>query len=196
MMAVMAEAVATQTQFGIGDFGRWMATEQPRVYFLCLRMLRDSGEADNAAQDAFLKAYRALERGDGTALEDPSKWLTRIAVNTCLDRLRLRRWQFWRRRPSQEHEETMLALAPAVGPSPEDKLFARQIATRLSVALAKMPDRQRSVFVLKHYENRTLEEIAGLLGIEVGTVKAHMARALTRLRVELKDLYGRQTLDR
>ncbi len=74
--------------------------------------------------------------------------------------------------------------------------MARDITRRLGVALAKLSLRQRSVFVLRHDEDCSLDEIAEILGLDVGTVKAHMARAIMKLREELKDLYGRRTLER
>jgi RNA polymerase sigma-70 factor (ECF subfamily) len=152
-------------------------------------MLCDPDEAASAAQDVFFKAYRALEERSGE-IQDPGRWLTRIAVNTCLDRLRSRRWQLWRKRPKAEDEEIILAMAPAPGPDAEDKVFSRQIGERLAEAVSKLPGRQRAVFTLRHFENRSLEQIADLLGLEVGTVKAHMARAVAKLRVELMDLYS------
>ena len=68
-------------------------------------------------------------------------------------------------------------------------MFAREIAARLAAALGGLSPRQRSIFILKHYEDRSLEEIADLLRLDVGTVKSHMARALVKLRTELRDLY-------
>ena len=110
-----------------------------------------------------------------------------MAVNTCLDRLRSRRWRFWRQRP--HNQEVILALAVDPGPSAEARRFAGEIAQRLAAALKTLSARQRSVFLLKHYEDLSLEEIAGALGLDVGTVKSHMARAVAKLRKELRDLY-------
>ena len=171
------------------DFAGWMLAEQRRIFLLCQRMLGESDEAGSATQDAFFKAYRALERNENPP-DDPAKWLTRIAVNTCLDRLRSRRWQFWRKRPDQQDEELILAMAPSASPDAEDRLFARQIAGRLAEALDRLSARQRAVFTLRHYEDHSLEEIGVVLGLDVGTVKAHMARAVAKLREELKDLYA------
>jgi RNA polymerase sigma-70 factor (ECF subfamily) len=122
-------------------------------------------------------------------LDDPARWLTRIAVNTCLDRLRSRRWQFWRKRPAPEDEQTILQLAPACGPNAEDQVFAEQIGQRLESALDKLSLRQRAVFALRHYEDRSLAEIAGILDLDIGTVKVHLFRAIEKLREELHDLY-------
>jgi RNA polymerase sigma-70 factor (ECF subfamily) len=173
----------------VRDFGPWMIAEQRRIYSLCQRFLQDRDEADSATQDVFLKAFQALKRG-GMELDDPARWLTRIAVNTCLDRLRSRKWQFWRRRPSSEDEQTILTMAASTSPEAEDRYFAGQIGERLSVALERLSPRQRAVFTLRHFEDLSLEEIGDMLGLDVGTVKAHMFRALAKLREDLRDLYG------
>jgi RNA polymerase sigma-70 factor (ECF subfamily) len=168
-----------------------MVSEQKRVFLLCRRMLQDAEEADSATQDTFLKAWQALQRPESKNLDEPGKWLTRIAVNTCLDRLRSRRWQFWRKRPKAEDESTILNLAAATAPDAEDQLFARQIAQRLSRALTRLSLRQRAAFTLRHYEDRSLAEIAEILQLDVGTVKVHLFRATEKLREELHDLYFR-----
>src|SRR3982750_2524665 len=71
----------------LSDFGSWMASEQKRIYLLCRRLLQDAEEADSATQDVFLIAYKALQKSshEPAALEHPDKWVTRIAVNTCLE---------------------------------------------------------------------------------------------------------------
>ena len=191
-MGLMAgPALAARTDSGLLlDFSAWMASEQRRVYGLCYRLLRDPHEADSATQDVFLKAYQALRKEDAKALDDPARWLTRIAVNTCLDRLRSRRWLFWRRRPSQQDEQVILRLASSARPEAEDRYFARQIQARLEEALDRLSPRQRAAFTLRHYDDLSLEEIGNVLNLDVGTVKAHMHRAVVKLRHELRDLYG------
>lgn len=172
-----------------GDFSSWMLAEQRRIFLLCRRMLGEEDEADSATQDVFLKAYKAMRDRDQT-IEEPARWLTSIAVNTCLDRLRSRRWQFWRKRPDAGDEELILNLAQSRSPDAEQQAFARQIGHRMALALDRLSPRQRAVFALRHYEDKSLEEIAQLLSLDVGTVKAHMARAMAKLREELKDLYA------
>jgi RNA polymerase sigma-70 factor (ECF subfamily) len=171
------------------DFSGWMMAEQRRVFLLCQRMLCDSDEADSAVQDVFLKAYRALSE-QGAQPDEPARWLTRIAVNTCLDRLRSRRWQFWRKRPRQEDQDLILAMAPSTAPESEQLLLSKEIGARLTKALDRLSGRQRAVFMLRHYEDRSLEEIGSALGLDVGTVKAHLSRAVKKMRVELMDLYA------
>jgi RNA polymerase sigma-70 factor, ECF subfamily len=174
------------------EFGSWMAAEQKRIFLLCRRMLQDIEEADSATQDTFLKAWQALNRLDSKSLDDPRKWLTRIAVNTCLDRLRSRRWQFWRKRPAAADEDIVLELAQSKDPDAEDQIHAKQIGQRLDHALGKLSLRQRATFTLRHYEDRPLAEIAEILGLDVGTVKVHLFRATEKLREELHDLYFRE----
>lgn len=184
LAAVKPEALLVER-----DFARWMRSEQRRVFLLCLRMLGNTDDADQATQDVFFKAYQALEKPQFAEVKEPGKWLTRIAVNTCLDRLRSRRWMFWRSRASEASETVVFAQTASPEPDAEDRVFAGQIAQRLEQALERLSDRQRSVFLLKHYEGMTLEEIGQALGLDLGTVKAHLARALKKLREELKEFY-------
>ena len=180
-----AEAVAHPR-----DFDAWLQAEQRRVFLLCFRFLGERDEADTVTQEVFLKAYSALVDPGASEVADPARWLTRVAVNACLDRLRSRRWRFWRQRPAPDDEQAILALTRDRGPSAEDRVFASEITRRLAAALDGLSARQRSIFILKHYEDRSLEEIADILGLDVGTVKSHMARALVKLRIELRDLYS------
>jgi RNA polymerase sigma-70 factor (ECF subfamily) len=186
---MVAPLIATRTSAElVSDFGSWMAAEQRRVFALCFRLLQDPDEADSATQDVFFKAYQALIKDDAKDLEDPARWLTRIAVNACLDRLRSRKWRFWRKRPGAD-DDTFLQRARSTEPEAEDRYFAAQISERLKAALEKLSTRQRVVFMLRHYEGKSLEEIGGVLGLDVGTVKAHMFRAVSKLRTDLRDLY-------
>ena len=182
-------ALSTDERIGLEDFERWMAAEQRRIAFLCLRLAQNREEADNLAQETFLRAYETL-RGGGR-VDDPARWITRVAVNVCLDHLRSRRWQFWKRASNGGDRALTLDYTVDGAPGPEQLLLARQIGARIAAGLDRLSPRQRTVFVLRHYENRPLEEIGEILGLDTGTVKAHLSRALARLRRELTDLYGR-----
>jgi RNA polymerase sigma-70 factor (ECF subfamily) len=191
MMAFMAERLdmAAAPEVSTREFSSWMVGEQKRIFLLCFRMLQDREEADSATQDAFLKAFQFMNKAGSKELDDPGKWITRIAINTCLDRLRSRKWQLWRRRPAPEDEAIILEMEPATQPAADDQVFAGQIQARLGRALDKLSPRQRAVFTLRHYENRSLDEIAELLGLDIGTVKMHLFRTIRKLRLELHDLY-------
>src|SRR3954465_13043593 len=112
-MAASAALVA-EAGIDIRDFERWMAAEQRRINLLCLRMVQSREDADNLTQETFLKAYQAVRRG--APIDEPSKWITRVAVNACLDQLRSRRWQFWKRTRGGEDGAPALALAQDGGP--------------------------------------------------------------------------------
>jgi len=194
MIGAMADRLGSEVYVGVDlrDFGSWMVSEQKRIFLLCRRMLQDPDEADSATQDVFLKAYQSFVKNKGQAaeLDNPGKWVTRIAVNTCLDRLRSKAWKIWQRRPSAADEEVILQMTPGEEPSAENQLFAKQIQHRLEAALGKLSDRQRAVFSLRHYDAMPLEDIADVLKLDTGTVKAHLFRAIAKLREELKDLYA------
>ncbi len=191
-MNVMAEPLEAYARPGVdlGDFGSWMASEQKRVFLLCRRILQDPDEADSATQDVFLKAFKALQKAGLQELERPDKWVTRIAVNTCLDRLRSNSWKIWRKRPSPDDEAVILSMAAGHEPDAEALVFAGEIQQRLEKALVKLSERQRAVFTLRHFDSYSLEEIGEILKLDTGTVKAHLFRALEKLRQELRDLYG------
>ncbi len=183
--------VTTAPTLGISaEFTTWMISEQRRIYGLCQHLLQDRDEADSATQDVFLKAHRALQKPGAEGPVEPAKWLTRIAVNTCLDRLRSRRWQFWRRRTAANEAQEILDQTVSHSPGADATYFAEQIRQRLAAALSRLSERQRAVFTLRHYDSLSMEEIATALDLDCGTVKAHMHRAVTKLRVELRDLYG------
>lgn len=182
-------AVETSLVDSGADFDAWMASEQRRIFVLCYRMLNDRDEADTATQDVFLKAHRALSHQTFPNAEEMAKWVTRIAVNTCLDRLRSARWTFWKRRVARPAEEAILNTAESSRPGAEARVFAGEVEKRLAAALNRLSDRQRAVFTLRHYEDRSLEEIAAILNVDAGSVKSHMFRAIAKLRDELQDLY-------
>ena len=192
MMSAMADQLEGEVHVraNLSDFGSWMTSEQRRILLLCRRMLQDVDEADSATQDVFLKAYRALNgREDSPEFDNLGKWVTRIAVNTCLDRLRSKSWKMWQKRPAPQDEEVILQMTPGRLPDAERQLFSKEIQKRLENALTKLSDRQRAVFALRHYDAMPIDEIAEVLKLDTGTIKAHLFRALSKLREELKDLY-------
>ncbi len=170
-------------------FESLVTSHQKRVFAIALRMLGDPDEAATATQECFLRAFRAWRKCPGDE-RGQRRWLARLATNLCLDRLRSRRWRWWRERLDLDtagsegipHSGTRVR-------SPERELLAREAAGRLQQALARLSPRQRAVFVLRHYEDLPLDDIAAALGMNVGTVKSHLSRALVALRHELKDLY-------
>jgi RNA polymerase sigma-70 factor (ECF subfamily) len=95
----------------------------------------------------------------------------------------------WQQRPAPEDEQIILGMTAGTDPDAESRVFAKQIQRRLEAAVARLSHRQRVVFSLRHYDGMGLDEIASALTLDLGTVKAHLFRAISKLREELKDLY-------
>jgi RNA polymerase sigma-70 factor (ECF subfamily) len=157
------------------------------VYAVCRQYLGPD-EADAAAQDAFVKAYSRLRSFDGRSAF--TTWLTRIAVNTCLDRLRKLKREGVRVAAEDDDDDDrgLLDRLPDGAASPEALLIQRQALERLHLSEGRLPEQQREVFRLRFYAELSLEEIAGALGVSPGTVKTQLHRAVHRVRQELGDV--------
>jgi RNA polymerase sigma-70 factor, ECF subfamily len=161
---------------------------QKKLTRIAYRFLRDTGEADCAAQESFLRAYQSLGAfREGSTFET---WLTRICINWCKDRLKRRRLVlYFHQAPARGDEdgEGPQDMAAHPAPSPERQAAGRQIRERLREAIETLSPRQRSVFVMKHFEEMSIPEIAELTGLDSGTVKSHLFRAAQKIREHLSD---------
>lgn len=167
-------------------YAELVARHQRRAGRIAFHYLRDAAEADEAVQDAFVKAYSHL----GTFREElPFQvWFTRILINGCLDRIkaRTRRERWLVRMPESSSPQRDYAERVAGGgPSPEEQLLARERRQMLAAALSRLPERQRSVFMLSHYEGCTSREVSALTGLNESTVRVHLFRAIRKLRALL-----------
>ena len=164
-------------------FGELVNRHQRRVWMVC-RQYVGVDEADAVAQDSLVKAFTAIAGFDGRAAF--STWLTRIAINTCLDDLRRRRREGTVVSGTEdEDEEGYLANVADEATGPEDRTLQRQAVDSLAKNERSLPPRQREIFRLRFYAEMELEEIAEVLDVHVGTVKTQLHRAVHRLRREL-----------
>jgi len=166
-------------------FGELVRRHQRRVWMVC-RGYVGPEEADAAAQEAFLKAWRALDRFDGRSAF--GTWLVRIAINASLDLLRRRRREGARRATEDPDGPGQVEAVPDAGADPERRAIQREAVRRLARAEAALPRRQREVFRLRFYAEMELPAIAEALGVSVGTVKTQLHRAVHRVRRELEDV--------
>lgn len=166
--------------------GPLMERHQRRLYRLALSYLRDPDEALDAVQETFVKAYQGAARWDGGSEVGP--WLTRIAVNHSIDRYRRGRRRLAAETPLDEQEGETDVRMSAGDPSPERGVLGREVGERIASALRSLPERQRAVFVLRHYDEMALEQIAATLGMSLGTVKSSLHRAVHRMRERLEGL--------
>jgi RNA polymerase sigma-70 factor, ECF subfamily len=169
------------------EFDHIVRSHQRRIFHVLFSLVRDHDLADNLTQECFLRAYqkRATFRREASV----ETWLIRIAVNLARDHTRNRRTAFWKKvsswtsRPEKEAIEIDL-LDPA--PSAERDLLAREQLGAVEAALEKISPQQRAAFSLRFFEEMTLEEAAKAMQVEVGTVKAHLFRALKAVRNNLR----------
>lgn len=149
----------------------------PRVLALARRMLNDAGEAEDVAQETFLRAWKqARSWRPGGARFDT--WLHRVALNLCYDRLRRRR-------------EVVMAEPPEqvdTGPAPDAGLLGADLSRRVEAALAALPERQREAIVLCHHQGLGNIEAAALMTISVEALESLLGRGRRALRTSLADL--------
>jgi len=162
------------------------ARNNQRLYRTAWSILKDRSEAEEAVQDGYMKAFNAIKTFAGKS--SLSTWLTRIVVNESLDRRRRAQ-----KRSRMLNQESVLVLeeyreklmAGSHSPSPEKALMRAQISKLLEIAVARLPDTFRPVFVLREIEGLSVEETAEALQIPAQTVKTRLLRARRRLQNEL-----------
>jgi RNA polymerase sigma-70 factor (ECF subfamily) len=145
------------------------------VYRLCYRFAGNHEDASDLAQEAFIRAYRALGGFKGQSAV--GTWLYRIALNLCLNRVSARTPAF-ERLEAREHVDARTEAADAA-------LLRAERATEVRAAIASLPEKQRAALVLRVYHELPHEEIAGILGSSVGAVKANFFHAMANLKKRL-----------
>lgn len=166
---------------GIGDLDTILRLYRPKVFRFILASLRDQDAAETLTQDCFFKAYQARDRFRHECSLDT--WLMQIAVNLVRDYSRNRRLQFWKR--------TQILAKPVEGVqdwlsdgqhSPEAAALLKEEVQAIWDAANYLPEKQRTVFLLRFVEDMDLLEIATATGMKEGTVKSHLFRALQTVR--------------
>ena len=174
-------ALVRRVQGGELDaFEELVHAHEKTVYNLALRMTGNPQDAEDMAQEAFLKAYRSLPEFRGESKF--SVWLYRIVSNVCLDHLRKQS-----RRPSSsltmeddDGEEQQFDV-PDESASPEKLLEQKLTREAVQRGLNQLPDEQRQILLLRELRGLSYEEIGEALGLEAGTVKSRIFRARKRL---------------
>lgn len=150
----------------------------PVAYRVAQGVLRNRADAEDVAQEALLRAYRKFDR-----LRDPTRfraWLVRIVFRLALDRLRSRK-----RRESRETTWALPERRPAP-PTAEDLASSTELRARLERAMDELPEKLRLVLLLTAMQGYTLEEVSGMLGIPMGTVKSRLFFARKELAEKLR----------
>lgn len=155
---------------------------QKPVYHLCLRMLGDAGDAEDAAQETFLRVYLQLATYD--AARPFKTWLMAIASHYCIDRLRRRRARLL----SLDDEPLVQVLGlRCAAPLPDEAALCGEQASRMQRALTQLPSATREVVRLRYWGEYTCEEIAAATGSSVNAVKSRLHRARAALAELLRE---------
>jgi len=148
------------------------------VYRVAYQFAGNHHDADDIAQEVFIKVHRSLQRFRQDA--QFTSWLYRIAMNACIDHRR-------RHTPLDADDELTLRNHATGEPDPENRAYAGELGAVLKAAIDRLPPRQRLIFGMRHFEGLKLVEIAGALGLAQGTVKRQLHAAVHRLRDILRD---------
>jgi RNA polymerase sigma-70 factor (ECF subfamily) len=153
---------------------------QKRIYRILFALVRDADAADTLTQECFLKAHRKYRsfRGDSSA----ATWLTRIAINLARDHNSSRRRAFWQSLLRTDRIEDIPTVD--IQRSPEQALIDSESANEVMTAVEHLPEKQKTVFLLRFVEEMPLEAIAEAMDLKIGTVKTHLFRSLEAVRRE------------
>jgi RNA polymerase sigma-70 factor (ECF subfamily) len=177
-----SQAIEQTRQGSTAAFNQLVAAYQSQVYNTAYRILGDPDAAADAAQEAFISAYRGIGGFRGGSFK---AWLLRIVTNACYDQFRRRQ-----RHPTSSLDALLVAdeepaELPGAADGPEDHALRREVRAQVQEALLTLPPDQRTVVVLSDVQGLSYEEIAEVTQTSLGTVKSRLSRAREHLRVEL-----------
>jgi RNA polymerase sigma factor (sigma-70 family) len=156
------------------------------IHMLIYRMVREKAEVEDLTQEAFIKAFASL--GNFNNEYAFSTWLYKIATNNCIDYIRKKKLQpFSLDKPVVSDEDQYTFEVPDTSYEADKPIIERQRAKLLDEAIDALPEKYRRVIILRHKEERDYREIAGILRLPLGTVKAHLFRARELLKKYLRD---------
>ncbi len=167
-------------------FAQLIDGQSEKLISLAWRLVGQREEAEEIVQEAFLRLYRSMDsfRGESRV----GTWLYRTVSRLAIDHLRrekLKKRIFFFRSDDERQSDLLDGIADSSA-SPQESLLARETANQMHQLLNRLPARQKAVFVLRHHEGLSLKEISTTLGIEEGTVKAHLHRAVSLFRKEFR----------
>lgn len=176
--------VQAAQQGDLNAFNDLVTRHERAVYSVCLRMLRDAELAEDATQDAFIRAWNAVDTFRGGLVRP---WLLRIATNRSYDVLRAKA-----RRPAQSLEAQTFEVEPewtsqaASAEHPEDFASRGELSDVLTDVLQALPEDQRLAIILSDVQGYAYEDIATVMNVAVGTIKSRISRGRSRLRTLLE----------
>jgi len=174
------EVLISRFQRGEAEaFDRLMTIHMDKVFSLAWGVLQNREDAMDAVQEVFIKLHSALDKFPPS--DNLNAWLYRVCLNHCIDRKR-RSKHF----SSEMTDEDWERLRGAEGDEPEYRAYQSETGRMIRAAVDQLPERQRLVFILRHYKLLSINEIADAIGCTSGAVKAHLSRATAHLRDRLR----------
>lgn len=173
-------------------FNRLVLKHKDRIYSLCLRFLQNREDAEDCAQETFVKVYHGLK--DFRMESMFSSWLYRIAVNTCKNKQMSKPYREAKQNQNLENEvgqgETQAEMSTALvgSVSPEQVLENKTRRAAIEAAIGRLPDDQRVLIILRDIEGLSYEEVAETVGLNMGTVKSRLNRGRLQLQEWLREL--------
>ncbi|MFE8704219.1 RNA polymerase sigma factor SigW [Cytobacillus sp. FJAT-54145] len=168
-------------------YGEIVEIYKDKVFQICYRMLGNRHEAEDMAQEAFIRAYVNISSFNINLKF--STWLYRIATNLCIDRIRKKKPDYYLdAEVSGTDGLTMYSQIAADTSLPEDDLESLELQETIQREITKLPEKYRSVIVLKYIEELSLNEISEILNIPLGTVKTRIHRGREALRHQLRNV--------
>jgi len=177
---------------GDQDAYRILVERHSRSLFrLAYRMTGNEQDAEEVVQEALLRAYRRLDKFE--ARSNFGTWVYRIAVNCSLDLMRKRKTEMEQRAVPSKHEQdgdrpTAMDLAESHAPAPDRLALSVELREQVRKAMLELSPVERTAFVLRHYEGRSIEEIGAVLGLNAGSTKNSVFRAVQKLRRYLEPM--------
>jgi len=176
MVTARSATVATTAAAPAMNFAEALRANQGMVFSLAFHFLRDTGAAEEVAQDVFLRLYREMDGLESD--KHVTLWLRKVTSHRCIDYLRKRRSQF------------TISLEDTNEPSAVEQRGDPLLNRRLRQLIAALPAKPRIVMVLRYQEDLTPEEISEVLEMPVRTVKSHLQRSLAMLREKIERSMG------
>ena len=160
---------------------------QDKLYRICYRMLGDKHEAEDIAQEAFVRAFINIHTFDTN--RKFSTWLYRIGTNLCIDRIRKKKPDYYLDAEVAGTEGlNMYSQIASKEELPEQEVLKMEMQDRVQYEISRLPDKYRAVIVLKYMEDLPLQEISDILEMPLGTVKIRIHRGREALRKQLSNM--------
>src|SRR3989338_6623182 len=194
--ALSDEALVMKARQGDRDaFGVLVRRYQAQAILIAQSVLKNFELSKDASQNAFAKAYFGLSRFRGEAKF--KTWLFRIVINEAKDVYRKEKarglFKVWSGHETEDEDmRSVLEVIPSGGQSPREVFEEQETKQHLERAIYGLPEREREVFILRYLNGLELSEVAETLGIALGTVKAHLAQGIQKLRSILLATAGAQ----